>query len=93
MLWKLIEDITVLKADNKVKMNNLVNAQIIEVAEWDRKKIVQELHKDTLAFREDIKKDIQKINQNYGKDQATLRDDTERFSYDFSSIKESLDMF
>ena len=56
-------------------------------------KQVQELHKDTLAFKEDIKKEIQKIYKNNANDQATLRNDIESVSDDFFCIKKSIDMF
>ena len=82
-------------------MNTLFKTQIAEVDELKKEncslqqsiKQVQELHKDTLAFKEDIKKEIQKIYKNNANDQATLRYDIECVSDDFSSIKESLDMF
>ena len=98
---KLINNISVLKAYSEVKINNLVKAQMAEVDEVKKEncslqrsiKQIQELHKDTLAFKEDIKKEIQKIYKNNANDQATLRNDIESVSDDLFSIKESIDMF
>ena len=76
-----------MKADNEVTINNIGKAQIAEVGESKREncslhpsiKQVQELFKDTLAFKEYIEKEIQNIYKNTANDQVTLRNDIERF--------------
>ena len=98
---KLVKDISILKAENEIKIANLVKAQIVEIGELKEANLslnqslkqVQELYKDTLAFKEDIRKEIQKIYKDNTDNQATLRDYIERVTDDFSNLSESLDIF
>ena len=53
---------------------------------------MKELQKYNVAFKEDIRKDIQNIYKDSTDNQATLRDDIESVTDDFSSLSESLDM-
>ena len=46
-----------------------------------------------IPFKEDIRKDIQKIYKDNTDNQATLRDNIERVTDDFSNLSESLDIF